>query len=43
MANATWKHADLTDSIIGCFYDVDHELGRGFLESAYRESMIVAL
>jgi GxxExxY protein len=37
------KHAELTDAIIGCFYDVYNELGYGFLESVYREAMIVAL
>jgi len=29
------KHADLTDRIIGIFYDVYNELGYGFLESVY--------
>lgn len=43
MTNIVLKHADLTDLIIGCFYDVYHELGHGFLESVYRESMIFAL
>lgn len=37
------KHAEITDAIIGCFYDVYNELGYGFLESVYREAMIVAL
>jgi GxxExxY protein len=37
------KHADLTDLVIGSFHDVYHELGHGFLESVYRESMLVAL
>lgn len=36
-------HAELTDAIIGSFYDVYNELGHGFLESVYREAMIVAL
>jgi len=35
-------HAKLTDTIIGSFYDVYNELGHGFLESVYREAMIVA-
>ena len=43
MTNTMLKHADLTEVIIGCFYDVYHELGHGFLESVYREAMIVAL
>jgi GxxExxY protein len=37
------KHDDLTQKIIGVFYDVYNELGSGFLESAYRESMRMAL
>jgi GxxExxY protein len=37
------KHGDLTDRIIGVFYDVYNELGYGFLESVYRESMRLAL
>ena len=37
------KHAELTDKIIGVFYDVYNELGFGFLESTYSESMMVAL
>ena len=43
IAETTLKHADLTDTIIGSFYDVYHELGHGFLESVYREAMTVAL
>src|SRR5438034_6073408 len=37
------KHADLTDRIIGIFYDVYNELGYGFLESVYEESLLIAL
>lgn len=37
------KHSELTDKIIGVFYDVYNELGHGFLESTYAEAMIVAL
>ena len=37
------KYAELTDAIIGSFYDVYNELGHGFLESVYREAMVVAL
>ena len=37
------KNAEITDAIIGCFYDVYNELGYGFLESVYREAMIIAL
>jgi GxxExxY protein len=37
------KHDDLTKTIIGVFYDLYNELGPGFLESIYRESMRLAL
>ena len=37
------KHDDLTKRIIGVFYEVYNELGSGFLESVYRESMRLAL
>jgi GxxExxY protein len=37
------KHDDLTREIIGVFYDIYNELGSGFLESVYRESMRMAL
>jgi len=36
-------HKELTEKIIGVFYDVYNELGHGFLESVYREAMIIAL
>jgi GxxExxY protein len=37
------KHSDLTEKVIGIFYDVYNELGHGFLESTYAEALIVAL
>jgi GxxExxY protein len=37
------KYDDLTQRIIGIFYDVYNELGCGFLESVYREAMRLAL
>ncbi|HXE09057.1 MAG TPA: GxxExxY protein [Acidobacteriaceae bacterium] len=37
------KHDDLTQRVIGVFYDVYNELGPGFLESVYREAMRIAL
>ena len=37
------KHRDLTDVIIGTFYEVYNELGFGFLESVYEEAMKIAL
>ena len=37
------KHSELTEKIIGVFYDVYNELGHGFLESTYAEAMVIAL
>lgn len=37
------KHSDITDKIIGVFYDVYNELGEGFLESVYHNAMCIAL
>jgi GxxExxY protein len=37
------KHSELTDKIIGVFYDVYNELGHGFLESTCAESLRIAL
>ena len=36
-------HKELTDKIIGVFYDVYNELGHGFLESVYETAMVIAL
>jgi GxxExxY protein len=37
------KHAELTEKIIGVFFDVYNELGHGFLESVYQEALGIAL
>jgi GxxExxY protein len=37
------KHADVTEKIIGTFYEVYNELGYGFLECVYEESLAIAL
>jgi len=37
------KHRDLTEKIIGVFYDVYNELGHGFLESVYEQALAIAL
>ena len=41
--NADLKHKELTQKIIGVFYEVYNELGHGFLESVYQKSLILAL
>ena len=41
--DSNYKHSELTDLIIAVFYDVYNELGFGFLESVYRNSLRLAL
>jgi len=36
-------HSDLTEQIIGIFYEVYNELGHGFIESVYEQAMAIAL
>jgi GxxExxY protein len=38
-----FPHRELTERIIGCFYDVYNELGFGFLESVYHAAMKITL
>ena len=38
-----FKHIQLTEKIIGVFYEVYNELGFGFLESVYEHAMCIAL
>ena len=42
-ADSNCKHSELTESIIGVFYEVYNELGFGFLESVYRNALKLAL
>jgi GxxExxY protein len=37
------KHSEITERIIGVFFNVYNELGSGFLESVYVESLRIAL
>lgn len=37
------KHGEITERIIGVFYDVYNELGFGFLEIVYHRAMLIAL
>jgi hypothetical protein len=34
-----FKYSELTDTVIGVFYEVNNELGFGFLESVYRNAL----
>jgi GxxExxY protein len=43
MTGVVLKHAELTEKITGIFYDVYNELGYGFLECVYEESLVIAL
>ncbi len=38
-----YKHQDVTEKVIGVFYDVYKELRYGFLEPVYQEAMFIAL
>src|SRR5689334_19288885 len=40
--NADLKYFELTQKIIGIYYDVYNELGSGFLESVYQKSLALA-
>jgi GxxExxY protein len=37
------KHGELTDKLIGIFFDIYNELGHGFLESVYEQAFSIAL
>lgn len=37
--DSAYKHSGITEAIIGVFYDVYNDLGFGFLESVYRNSL----
>jgi GxxExxY protein len=43
MPNEQFRHFELTERIIGVFYDVYNELGHGFLEKVYENSLALAL
>ena len=36
-------HSEVTEQIIGVFFDVYNELGHGFIESVYENALVVAL
>ena len=37
------KHEQVTESVIGCAFEVINELGAGFLESVYEKALLLAL
>lgn len=37
------KHADLTEKLVGIFFNIHNELGHGFLESVYEQAFSVVL
>ena len=39
----SYKHTDLTERIIKCFYNVYNKLGYGFLEKVYENSLMIEL
>ena len=41
--NLTYLHSELTETILGCCFDVMNELGAGFLESVYKNALFIAL
>ncbi len=41
--NTDLRHFELTQRIIAVFYEVYNELGHGFLESVYHQSLVIAL
>jgi len=43
MADQDYKHAELTEKLIGIFFEVYNELGHGFLESVYEQAYVLVL
>ena len=43
MQNSNYKHSEVTEQIIKCFYKVYNELGFGFLEKVYQNALYTEL
>ena len=43
MQDNTHLHSELTETILGCCFDVMNELGIGFLESVYKNTLFIAI
>ena len=43
MSKKVFKHTDITEQIIGAFYDVYNKLGYGFLEKVYENALGIEL
>ena len=41
--NYEFPHSEITETILGCSFEVMNELGTGFLESVYKNAVCVAL
>ena len=41
--NQNFKHSELTEEIISCFYKVYNKLGYGFLEKVYENAIMIEL
>ena len=37
------RHAEITQVVIGCAFEVINELGTGFLKSVYEKALLLAL
>lgn len=42
-AAAELKHGSITQTVLGCAFEVINELGSGFLESVYENALLLAL
>ena len=39
----TFRYSEITELVLGCCFDVMNELGSGFLESVYKNALVVAM